>query len=136
MKPPSSTYAFYLVHYLAPMVEIRSEFERVLGVKSLGHSPFAWYIFRQNAVWVTSENGEGRAEKPRHDVPHGVGVKHQHEAELTDQRHGSGSQSLGVFCCIARRRGMVCGIPLSVVCPTFHVLCFFFSRVNVFSLDR
>ena len=28
-----------------------------------------WYIFRQKAVWVTSENGDGRTEKPRYDVP-------------------------------------------------------------------
>ena len=50
-----------------------------------------WYIVRQKAVWVTSENGDGRAEKPRYDVPQGVGVKNRYEAELTNQRRGLGS---------------------------------------------
>ena len=44
-------------------------------------------------VWVASENGDGRAEKPRYDVPQGVGVKNRYEAELTNQRRGSGSQT-------------------------------------------
>ena len=75
------------------MVEIRSEVERVLGrVKSLGQSRSAWQIFGQKGVWVTSESGDGRAEKPRYDVPHGVGVKNRYEAELTDQRRGLGSK--------------------------------------------
>ena len=47
--------------------------ERLWGVKSLGRSRFAWYVFRQKVVWVTSENGDGRAEKPRYEVPQGVG---------------------------------------------------------------
>ena len=72
------------------MVDIWSEFERVRGVKSHGQSRFAWYIFRQKLVWVTPESGDGRAEKPRYDVPQGVGVKNRHEAELTNQRRGSG----------------------------------------------
>ena len=71
------------------MVEIRSEFERVRGVKSLGQSRSAWYIFGQKAAWVSSESGDGRAEKPRYDVPQGVGVKNRYEAELTNQRRGS-----------------------------------------------
>ena len=62
------------------------------GVKSLGQSRSAWYIFRQKAVWVTSEKGDGRDEKPRYDVPRGVGVKNRYEAELTNQRRGSGSK--------------------------------------------
>ena len=33
------------------------------------------YFFRQKAVSVTSESGDGRAGKPRHDVPLGFGVK-------------------------------------------------------------
>ena len=72
------------------MVEIRSEFERVRGVKSLGQSRSAWYVFRQKAARVTSESGDGRAEKPGYDVPQGVDVKNRCEAELTDQRRGSG----------------------------------------------
>ena len=72
------------------MVEIWSEFERVRGVKSHGQSRSAWYFFRQKAVRVTSESGDGRAEKLRYDVPHGVGVKNRYQAELTNQRRGSG----------------------------------------------
>ena len=75
------------------MVEIRSEFERVRNVKSLGQSLSAWYIFRQKAVWFTPESGDGRAENPLYDVPRGVGVKNRYEAELTNQRRGSGSNS-------------------------------------------
>ena len=37
-------------------------------------------------------NGDGRAEKPRYDVPQGVSVKNLYEAELTNQRRGSGSK--------------------------------------------
>ena len=72
------------------MVDIRSEFERVHGVKSHGQSGSAWYIFRQKAVWVTSDSGDGRAEKTRYDVPQGVGVQNRYEAELTNQRCGLG----------------------------------------------
>ena len=45
-----------MLHNVALMVEIRSEFERVRGLKGLGQSRSAWYIFRQKAVWpwVTS----------------------------------------------------------------------------------
>ena len=64
-----------MLHDVAPMVEIHSEFERVRGVKSLGQSGPTWHIFCQKAVWVTSESGDGRAENPRDDVPQGVGVK-------------------------------------------------------------
>ena len=82
-----------MLHDVAPMVDIRSEFERVRGVKSLGQSRSAWHSFRQKAVWVTSESGTGRAEKLRYDVPQGVGVKNRYEAELTNQRRGSGSKT-------------------------------------------
>ena len=82
-----------MLHDVAPMVDIRSEFERVRGVKRHGQSRFAWYIFRQKAVWVTSESGDDRAEKPRYDVPQRVGVKNRYEAELTNQRRGSGSKT-------------------------------------------
>ena len=58
-----------MLHDVVPMVEIRSEFGRVRGMKSLGQSRSAWYIFREKAVWITTENGDGRAEKPRYDVP-------------------------------------------------------------------
>ena len=58
-----------MLHDVAFMVEIRSEFERVQGVENLGQTRSAWYIFRQKAVWVTSERGDGRAETPRYDVP-------------------------------------------------------------------
>ena len=74
------------------MVDIRSEFERVRGVKSLGQSRSARYIFRQKAVWVTSESGDGRAEKPRYDLPQGVSVKNRYEADLINQLRGSGSK--------------------------------------------
>ena len=38
-------------------------------------------------------NGDGRAEKPRYDVPQGVGVKNRYEAELINQRRGLGSKT-------------------------------------------
>ena len=82
-----------MLYDVAPMVEVRSEFERVRSVKSLGRSPSAWHIFRQKAVWVTSESGGRRAEKPRYDVPQGIGVQNLYEAELTNQRRGSGSKT-------------------------------------------
>ena len=72
------------------MVNIRSEFKRVRGVKRHGQSRSAWSIFRQKTVWVTSESGDGGAEKPRYDVPQGVGVKNRCKAELTNRRRGSG----------------------------------------------
>ena len=37
-------------------------------------------------------NGEGRPEKPRYDVPQGVGVKNGYEADLTNRRRGSGQK--------------------------------------------
>ena len=76
-----------------PMIEIRSETERLWAVKSLGQSRSAWCISRQKALWVASGNGDGRAEKPRYDVPQGVGVQNRHEAELTNQRRGSGPKT-------------------------------------------
>ena len=66
------------------MVEIRPEFERVRGVKSIGQSRSAWDIFRQKAVWVTSKSSDSRAEKPRYDVSQAVGVRNRYEAELTN----------------------------------------------------
>ena len=49
--------------------------------------------FPTKAVWVTSENGDGRAEKPRYDVRQEVGVKNRHETELTTQRRGPGQKN-------------------------------------------
>ena len=73
------------------MVEIVSEIEMLWAVKSLGQSRSAWCILRQKALWVASGNGDGRPEKPRrYDVPQGVCVKNRYEAELTNQRRGSG----------------------------------------------
>ena len=77
-----------------PMVEIRSEIERLWATKSLGQSRSAWCILRQKALWVASGNGDGRAEKPRYDVPKGFGAKNRYEAELTNQRRRSGSKAL------------------------------------------
>ena len=48
---------------------------------------------RQRALWVAAGNGDGRAEKPRYDVPQGVGVKNRYKAELTNQRRGSVSKT-------------------------------------------
>ena len=86
------------------LVEVRSEHERVRGVKSLGQSRSAWCIFRQKAVWVTSESGDGRAEQRRYDVPQGDGVKNP-----------------SAFCCAARWRGMA-------------TLCRFLSRALFYGL--
>ena len=66
MKPRHSMDATDVV----PTVDIRSE--RLWAVKSLGQSRSAWCILRQKALWVASGNGDGRAEKPRYDVPQGV----------------------------------------------------------------
>ena len=63
-----------MLHEVVPVLENRSESERVWGVKSLGQSRSVWYVFRQKAVWIMPESGNGRAEKPRYDVPQGVGV--------------------------------------------------------------
>ena len=93
------------------MVEIQSEFERMRGVKSLGQGRSAWGIFRQKAVWVTSESGDGRAEKPRYDVPHGVGVKNRYEQIRVADR-GQQSGCILLYRAVARNG---CGIPLSIV---------------------
>ena len=80
-------------HDVVRMVEIRSEIERLWAVKSLGQSRSARRILRHKALWVASGNGDGRAEKPRYDVPQGVGVNNRYEAELTNQRRESGSKA-------------------------------------------
>ena len=82
-----------MLHDVVPMVEVRSEIERLWAEKSLGQSRSAWCILRQKALWVASGNGDGRAEKPRYNIPQGVGVKHRYEAELTNQCRGSGSKT-------------------------------------------
>ena len=82
-----------MLNDVVPMVEIRSEIERLWAVKSLGQSRSAWCILRQKALRVASENSDGRAEKPRYDVPQGVGVNNRYEAELTNHRRGSGSKT-------------------------------------------
>ena len=82
-----------MLNGVVPMVEIRSEIETLWAVKSLGQSRSAWCFLRQKALWVASGNGDGRAEKPRYDVTQGAGVKNRYEAELTNQRRGSGSKT-------------------------------------------
>ena len=49
-------------------------------------------FFQEKALRITSESGDGGAEKTRYDVPQGVGVKNRYEAELTNPRRGSGSK--------------------------------------------
>ena len=51
------------------------------------------YLATESVMGSASGNGGGRAEKPRYDVPQGVGVINQLEAELTNQRRGSGSKT-------------------------------------------
>ena len=77
------------------MVEIIwSEIERLWAVKSLGQSRSAWCICDRKRYRSRQEtNGDVRAEKPRYDVPQGLGVKNRCEAELTNQRRGSGSKT-------------------------------------------
>ena len=82
-----------MLHDVVIMVEIRLEIERLCAVKSLGQSRSAWCLLRQKALWVASGNGDGRAEKPRYDVPQGVGVKNRYEAEVDNQRRGSRSKT-------------------------------------------
>ena len=77
-----------MLHDVAPWVEIRSEFERVRGVNSLGQRGM-FSDKKQCASGQQSSNG--RAEKPRCDVPEGVGFKNRYEAELTNWRRGSRS---------------------------------------------
>ena len=89
------------------MIEIRSEIERLWGVKSLGQSRSASNIFRQKAAWITSENVDGRAEKPRYGAPQGVGVEIRYEAELDLSASRIRVKNLGAFCCTARWRGIV-----------------------------
>ena len=59
-------------------------------MNSLGQSRSEWYIFRQKVVWITSEGGDGRVDKPPYDVAQCVGVKRGNEAELGNQRRGPG----------------------------------------------
>ena len=77
---------------LCPWLRFGRKIERLWAVKSQGRSRSAWCILRQKAVWVAPGNGDGRAEKPRYDVPQGVGVKNRYEAELTNQHRGLGSK--------------------------------------------
>ena len=63
-----------------------------MGREEPGAKSVRMVCLRQKASWVASGNGDGRAEKPRHDVQQRVGVKNPHEAELTNQRRGSGSK--------------------------------------------
>ena len=63
------------------------------GREEPGQSRSAWCILRQKALWVASGNGDGRAEKPRYDIPQGDGVINRYEADLTNQRRGSGSKT-------------------------------------------
>ena len=81
-----------MLHDVVPMVEIRSEIERLWAVNSLGQVG-PWWILRQKALWVASGNSDGRAETPRYDVSQGVGVENRYEAKLTNQRRGSGSKT-------------------------------------------
>ena len=106
-----------------PMVEIRSEIEWLWAVKSLGQSRSAWCILRQKALRVASGSGDDRAEKPRCDVPQGVGVKYRYEAELTNQRadRGQKPRCILLYRTVVRNGG---GIPLSVVCPLMLYVLF------------
>ena len=83
----------WTLHDVVPMAEIRSKIERLCAVKSLGQSRSALCSLRQKTLWIASGNGDGRAEKPRCDVPQGVGVKNRYEGELTNQRRGSGPKT-------------------------------------------
>ena len=83
-------------------------------MKSLGQNRSASNIFRQKAVWITSENGDGRqengdgrAEKSRYGAPQRFGVENQYEAELDQSASRIGVKNLGIFSCTARWRGMV-----------------------------
>ena len=78
-------------HDVVPMVEIRPEIERLWAVKSQGQNRPTWCILQQEALWVASGNGDGRAGKPRYNV--GAGVENRYEAKLTNQRRGSGSKT-------------------------------------------
>ena len=50
------------------------------------------YFATESVMWVASGNGDSRAEKPRYGVPQGHDVKNRYEAELTNQRRGSGKK--------------------------------------------
>ena len=89
-----------------------------MGCEEPGVKSVRMVYLRQKALWVASGSGDGRAEEPWYDVPQGVGVKNRCEAELTNQRRGSGQKPrcILLYRTVARNGG---GIPLSVVCPFF-----------------
>ena len=62
-------------------------------MKSLETNSVRMVNFAPESVWPASGNGDGRAEKPRCDVPQGIDVKNWYEAELTNQHRGSGSKA-------------------------------------------
>ena len=86
-----------------------------MAVKSLGQSHDLLCIVQLKALWVAPGNGDGQAEKPRYDVPQGIGVINRYKAELTNQRRGSGEKPGCIlpYRTVARNGG---GVPLPVVC--------------------
>ena len=63
-----------------------------MGREEPGAKSIRMVYFATESVRVASGNGGGRAEKPRYDVPQGLGAKNRYEAELTNQRRESGSK--------------------------------------------
>ena len=64
-----------------------------MGLEEPGAKSARMVYFATESVMVASGNGDGRAEKPRYDVPQGVGIKNRYEAEFVNQRRGSGSKT-------------------------------------------
>ena len=105
-----------MLYDVVPMVEIRSQIERLWAVKALGQSRSAGCILRQKELWVASGKCDSRPEKPRYDVPQVVGVKNRYEAELTNQRRGSGSK-IQTYSSVPHGGAEWWRYILSVVCP-------------------
>ena len=81
-----------VLHDVEPMFEIRSEFEMMQRVKSLGQSRSDGMCTDRKRYGSRREAITAELSKSRYDVPQGVGVENRYEAELINRRRGSGSE--------------------------------------------
>ena len=74
MKECESASLYGCFMTLCSWLKFGRKLKRLWAVKSLGQSRSAWCVVRQKTLLrVASGNGDGRAEKPRYDIPQGVG---------------------------------------------------------------
>ena len=64
-----------------------------MGREEPGAKSVRMVHFATESIMGRVRNGNGRAEKPRYETPQGVGAKNRYDAELTNQRRGSGSKT-------------------------------------------